>query len=511
MPGVDLANADDDEMRMEFNGVYLYFMYKNLAGNRAVLRWHHIFERWEHFTHFDPVRMGLNEQEAQRLLYGTNNGFITRPGGALDDHGNAIAGFFRTGSLDLGTPQLEKIFGDVHIEATIPVGITVTVQPFFDDEDSSDAAQNLVGTGARVRYKLTLGDDKRARSIAFEVAGIESAGAVGCAIHEIAISYQLDQIAELHWDSYFEDDGSLEDKWISGLYLEADTGGVNKALAVFVDGVEISAEGSPFTINTPDRQPVRVSFNAPVRGQQMRFTSDTVAGKLFDWRWIWVPQPVVLEEPFAWDNLSSNLEKFVKGFTIDADTLNQPVTLQLRINGDETTNPLGAEEFTFTHDGRQQTQFAFDFSGANQILVEVVRLANTTSNPLQVHNLTWIFDTEPPHKDRWNTQDRSFNLPGWGLLRDGYVAIRSIADVTLTVTIDGVAQTPITLPNTSGARRKLYVQYEANKGKVFQFTLTSASDFKVYNEDTNIWVKAWNTNVGYKQFQLPFEGGIPNP
>ena len=220
---------------------------------------------------------------------------------------------------------------------------------------------------------------------------------------------------------------------------------------------------------------------------------------------------MILEEPFAWDNLGSNHEKYVKGFSIDADTLNQAVTLELRINGDESTNALGSDTFVITHNGRQQSQFAFDDSGANQILAEVVRLAQTSSNPLQVFNLSWIFDTEPPHKKRWNTQERSFELAGWGHLRDGYIAIRSAADVTLTVTIDGTAQTGITLSSTTGNRRKLYVQYLANKGKVFQFTLTSASDFKVYNEDTNIWVKPWNSSVGYKMFQLPFEGGTQNP
>ena len=140
-----------------------------------------------------------------------------------------------------------------------------------------------------------------------------------------------------------------------------------------------------------------------------------------------------------------------------------------------------------------------------------MRLANTTSNPLQVFNLTWIFDTEPPHKTRWNTQEKTFNLQGWGHLRDGYIAIRSQADVTLTITVDGTALTPITLLDTSSLRRALYWQADANKGKVYQFTLTSASDFKVYNEDTSCWVKGWNTSVGYKRFQLPFEGGTQNP
>jgi hypothetical protein len=368
-----------------------------------------------------------------------------------------------------------------------------------------------VGTSARKRYKITLGKDKIARSISLNFSGVESINGVGCAIHEIGIAYQIDQEEELLWDTYFENDGSLEDKWISGLYLECDTGGVNKAVAVFIDGVEITSQGSPFTINTSGMKPVKISFTTPVRGVSARFTSIAVAGKLRDWKWIWEAQPVVLTEPFTWDNLGTNLEKYVKGFTIDADTGNSAVTLKLLTNGDESTNALGSDTFVFTHNGRQQSQFAIDHSGANQVLAEVVRLQQTSTVPIQVFNLTWIFDTEPPHKKRWNTQERSFNLPGWGHLRDGYIAIRSAADVTLTVTIDGNAQSGITLANTSGARRKLYVQYPAFKGKVYKFVLTSASDFKVYNEDTHVNVKAWNTNTDYKQFQLPFEGGVQNP
>lgn len=508
--GVDIF-ADNDEIRMEFRGNYLYFMFKDLVGNRAVLRWHHVFERWEYFTYLDPVRMAYaKEGQDASLLYGTNNGFITRSGGANDDHGTAIGGSFRTGALDQGQRAKQKVYGDIHIEANIPVGITVVVQPFLDDEETAESTQNLVGTGARVRYKITMGKDKVARSLSLNFSGIESA-ATACAIHEIDIAYQIGQENELLWDSYFEDDGTLEDKWITGLYLECDTDGVDKDIAVFVDGVEITSEGSPFTINTADMRPAKISFSSPVRGSHMRFTSVDVAAKLRDWRWLWESQPVVLTDPFSWDNLGSNHEKYVKGFSIDADTLGQAVTLELRLNGDESTNALGTDVFTFTHSGRQQSQFAFDDSGANQVLAEVVRLAQTSSNPLQVFNLSWIFDTEPPHKNRWNTQERSFNLPGWGHLRDAYFVIRSVADVTLTVTIDGNVQPGITLANTSSVRSKLYVQFPAFKGKVFQFTLTSASDFKVYNEDTNIWVKPWNSSIGYTQFQLPFEGGTANP
>ncbi len=506
--GVNME-ADEDEMRLAWHSPYLYFYYKDTTGARRVLRYHPEFGRWEYWETLDPTRMSYSEAETRSHLIGTESGFIIKPGGAVDDHGTAIAGEIRTGALDQGQPQQNKTYGDIHIEANIPVGITVTVTPFLDDEETTEAGQSLVGTGARTRYKITLGRDKVGRSLSFGFTNITTLAGEVVVLHEIDIAFQLHQIKQIHWDSNFEDDGNLEDKWITGLYLECDTGGVNKDIRVDIDGVEIA--GSPFTINSTGVVPVKLSFE-PVRGVSMRFSSVAVEGSLWNWRWIWKDEPVQLEEPFGWGNLEHPYEKFVKGFAITADTFGQLVDLELRINGDETINPLGVESFSFTHTGPQTAQFAFDNAGVNQVLAELVRLTNTTAFPIRVYNLQWIFDVEPPNYNAWRTQEQSFNLAAYGHMKDAWISLRSNDTVTLTATVDGVALAPAeSIPTTGGNRRKVHVQFPANKGKVFQFTLTSPSDFLVYNEDTAVWVKPFNTDAGYKQFQLPFEGGTINP
>ena len=501
--------ADEDEMRLTWHSPYLYFFYKDTNGTRVVLRYEPELQRWEYWETADPTRMSYSEGETRSHLIGTEDGFILKQGGAVDDHGTPIAGEIRTGALDQGAPQTNKTYGDIHIEANIPVGVDVTVTPFLDDEEITEAGQLLSGTGARTRYKIELGRDKIGRSISFGFTNITTLGGAVVVLHELDIAFQLHQLKQLHWDSNFENDGSLEDKWITGLYLECDTGGVNKALRVDVDGVEIA--GSPFTINSTGVKPVKVSFE-PVRGISMRFTSVAVEGSLWTWRWIWKEEPVQLQEPFEWEQLNWRFEKFVKGFVITADTFNAAVTLELRTDGNESANPLGAESFTFTHDGPSTAQFNFDNSGANQIIAEMVRLTNTTTNPLRVYSLDWIFDTEPVNYQAFRTQERSFGLSSYGHVRDTWLELRSTADVILTLTVDGTALSPVeTISSTAGERRKVHVQFPAHKGKVFQFTLTSANDFKVYNEDTAVWVKPWNTGEGYKQFQLPFEGGTANP
>jgi len=501
--------ADEDEMRLQWHSPYLYFYYKDTNGDRRILRYEPELVRWEYWETADPIRMSYSEAETRSHLFGTEDGLILKQGGAADDHGTPIVGEIRTGALDQDAPNQNKTYGDIHIEASIPVGVSVTVTPFLDDEATTESGQLLVGTGARIRYKIELGRDKIARSISFGFTNITTFNGNVVVLHELDIAFQLHQISQLHWDSNFEDDGNLEDKWISGLYLECDTGGVDKDIRVDVDGVEIT--GSPFTINSTGVKPVKISFE-PLRGVSMRFTSVAVEGSLWNWKWVWKQEPVQLEEPFDWENLGHPYEKFVKGFAITADTFGQEVDLELRINGDESTNPLGVENFTFTHNGPQTAQFAFDNSGTNQILAELVRLTNTTSFPIRVYNIQWIFDQEPPNYNAWRTQEQSFNLAAYGHIKDAWISLRSNADVILTVTIDGTILSPVeTISSTGGNRRKIHVQFPANKGKNFQFTLTSAGDFLVYNEDTAVWVKPFNTDVGYKQFQLPFEGGAINP
>lgn len=500
---VDMT-ADQDELRLEWHAPHLFFFYKDTAGARNTLVYHPELNRWGHWKHNKAVRMGYSEAETRNLLFGTEDGFLLLHDGAKDDHGNAISGEIRTGALDQDLPHTDKTYGDVHIEATIPSGTTVTAAPFTDDELTTESTQSLVGTGARKRFKLTLGLGKVARSLSFGFTNITHDGTDPVILHQIDIAYQEHQIKELHWDSNFENDGSLEDKWITGLYLECDTGGVNKAIAVQVDGAAIT--GSPFTINSNGVKPVKISWE-PVRGVSMRFTSTAVEGSLWGWRWIWKEEPVHLQEPFAWDNLGWDHGKFVKGFSITADSFGQAVTLELRSNGDETTNASGSDTFVFAHSGPSTAEFSL----TAQVLADLVRLTNTTTNPLRVYSIKWIFDQEPISYKLWRTQERSFAFGGWGHLRDGYIAISSGADVTLTITIDGTAQAGITLSSTSGNRRKIYFQALANKGKVYQFSLTSANDFKIYNEDTAVFVKPWNSSVGYKRLQLPFEGGTINP
>ena len=63
----------------------------------------------------------------------------------------------------------------------------------------------------------------------------------------------------------------------------------------------------------------------------------------------------------------------------------------------------------------------------------------------------------------------------------------------------------------SGERKKIKVEFEAIKGKNFKFLFTCSEPFKLYLGDSEVRIKEWNQDLGWKVYQLPFEGGEENP
>lgn len=97
----------------------------------------------------------------------------------------------------------------------------------------------------------------------------------------------------------------------------------------------------------------------------------------------------------------------------------------------------------------------------------------------------------------WEFPETSHGLSGWQQVRDAYFALRSNADVTLTLEVDGRSYT-FTLPSTSGARRKVYAPLRGVKGKVFRWKLDSTDVFRLYGEDCEVRTKIWNSALGYE-------------
>lgn len=186
-------------------------------------------------------------------------------------------------------------------------------------------------------------------------------------------------------------------------------------------------------------------------------------------------------------------------------TVAAPVTITPYVNGEVQAQAA----LTVTGSGRQQVPLDlsdyFAFNTEYEVTWSRTDIgAGVISNPVlfQYDTLTIL---EPAGLTHWESQPTSFSFPGFVHVRDAYIAIRSTASATLTVTIDnGIVQT-YTIPSTGGQKLKQYIQLQSNKGLLYQFAIDSTSEFRLYEQDLEIRVKPWLGLLGYA-IQRPLGG-----
>lgn len=174
-----------------------------------------------------------------------------------------------------------------------------------------------------------------------------------------------------------------------------------------------------------------------------------------------------------------------------------PVTITPYINGEIQS------QASLTVGGRSgRTQVPLDlsdyfaFNTEYEITWTCTSSAGVVTNPILFQYDTLHF-LEPAGLTHWQGQPTSFAFPGFIHVRDCYIAIRSSASVTLTMTIDGSIVQTYTLPSTAGQKLKQYVQFASNKGLLYQFALDSVQEFRIYEGDIEFRVKPWLGLLGY--------------
>jgi hypothetical protein len=173
---------------------------------------------------------------------------------------------------------------------------------------------------------------------------------------------------------------------------------------------------------------------------------------------------------------------------VDCDPMGNTITLTPYIDGEVST--LGVQ--TLTGSGRQKIPLSLSDTFVYQIAFD---WAWTGSAKLYQFDVLYRIDEEVIK--HWEFPPTTHGGSGWMQIRDGYFVLRSTADTTLTIEVDGVADT-YTIPSTSGEKMKQYVQFLPRKGKVFRYSLDSSSGFRIYGNECEIRVKPWNTQLGYK-------------
>jgi hypothetical protein len=175
----------------------------------------------------------------------------------------------------------------------------------------------------------------------------------------------------------------------------------------------------------------------------------------------------------------------------------EPVVITPYINAD--AQPQAA--INVTGSGRQRValnlaQAGLELYGLN-ISFDIQWSTKAGTIAPTLYQMDILYRIEPAAMKHWEVPPNSLGMQGFMHVRDGYVTIRSTADVTLTFTPDVGSEQTITLPSTSGEKQKLYFSFAANKQKLVGFSFDSAQDFRIYQPESELRAKQWVTDLGY--------------
>lgn len=189
-----------------------------------------------------------------------------------------------------------------------------------------------------------------------------------------------------------------------------------------------------------------------------------------------------------WEDAGIVGSKFLQGFTLQADTMGQNKTILLQ--GDQAT----MQAYTINHAGEEIKPYVLTPAG----IASLFRLISTDSVPWRYFGIRYIWEPVPELVNYYQTQGTTHDIPGYQFLKDGYIALISTADVTLTINVDGT-NFVYTIPSTGGAYQKVYVLFGINpstgqclKGKLFTYTLQSTAGFRLFQKDCEVRVHPWS-------------------
>jgi hypothetical protein len=241
----------------------------------------------------------------------------------------------------------------------------------------------------------------------------------------------------------------------------------------------------------------KLAYNESLK---ITWSSTSATPKLYGYEYSYIIKPEDTTTRATDPNdLGTPHAKWVQGFRIHCNTFNTQKTF--KVQSDTGTNGVWVDQqsFNITSNGQSVQAFSFD----TPFITHLVRIVSSDTDAWEVFQVEYEFNIEPELVEEYETQQTSHGLQGYQHLGSLYITHLSTSNLSLVRTLDGVAQSSITIPHSNGLRLKSYVRIPAVKYKVCQYKITSSSGFRLYKNDCEARVKQWNSSGPYNIIQ-PF-------
>ena len=120
----------------------------------------------------------------------------------------------------------------------------------------------------------------------------------------------------------------------------------------------------------------------------------------------------------------------------------------------------------------------------------------------------FTFDSAPIAAFSWETAPSSFGAADYKHIGMVHLTYLSSASATLTFTVDGVAQSGLTIASSSGVQYQLIFRAPVMKGKLFKMAFSSAGEFRLDTRDSFLEVKDWGSAAAYSRIRVFGDGSL---
>ena len=304
----------------------------------------------------------------------------------------------------------------------------------------------------------------------------------------------------------FMDLGTSGEKYIRGIEIPMETGGIPGTVTVWADDGNLDI-GS-WTKTTPALKKTGVVLDLPAgpfTAHEIQFSTTTACR-------IWPAEAKITFDPWpekstdesAFSNLGYTGAKFIQGAVIPMETGASPVQLQVNSDcGTSITLPAVTTPFLCKND------FAFSFSPcypspSDPIIGHEVQVKPLSDARIWYDEIRWIWEPMPELVPTWDTQPTDLDLPGWHSLRDCYIAyMGGTGTPVLTITTEYGAISYNLDPITSGQYTRCYRVLQPQKAKWRSFRVENCGGLRLFIKDCEVRAKAWGEPGPYRSF-APF-------
>jgi len=305
----------------------------------------------------------------------------------------------------------------------------------------------------------------------------------------------------------FQDLGGSGVKYIRGVELPIETGGVSGTVGLLADDGITLRQFSGLTTSKLLKTGTVLDLVGPIIAHQIQFSTLTAMR-------IWPDQAKIDFEP--WPELSNEVSpftdcgyrgsKFMQGAIIPMDTNGKSVQLQIRY---DCGNFVALPPTTTSPNCKMKV--AFSFSPCNNppsdpFLATEVQVQPLGDARVWFDEIEWIFEPAPELATTWDTQPTDHDIPGWHSLRDCYIAYQGGAGAPkLTITTE-YGSISYTLDAVTGSQyTRCYRVLQPQKARWRSYRVEGCGAFRLYKRDCSVNIKAWGS-TGPFTAALPFGG-----